>query len=554
MNSVTSSQSTLQILKFPTELVVLVLSYLPAPDIARFSQTGRLAHGIVSSSATLSYLRHLLLYKAVDNPDNRLSHAEKLSLLYKQRHAWLQGTPSFTLTVPIKFPEASIYDLSSGTYYLGAVDRRKLKYLDLPRSPSDVVQWKEFKPTGQDAKIIDFASNRYEHDMICVVTGESVTIGQLFPMVNLKLSIYQFSTGQPHPLAKQPILNLMGPESDWGAPAVYCEIAGDYIALVTNFRRGVLAPCVNVFHWKTGKNLMKKHGSDTYEGVVFLNENTLLIPQLSDDVLEIWRIPALGEPAPKHPLCSLRLFSVSQGSAIQYISCRSDPNPNTTGASLKTNSPFYASADDSVVLLHVWIRSGMFMQDASLVTLVVHRKALAELQPASRADDGTPIPTPWSEWAPSIVHCFHGSGSLTNRWITEACGQRFAMIRRDGPGEEADDDDPDDGFLRSPSPVSVMIYDYDPDNIRMVELEMEKDSEEQREHRNTYGPIVRRGPHGLPEETHDAFSEEIITNLPFVESRTKEKYDFDSVMLDQERVIGLKVNEDTNSVGILYFG
>ncbi|KAF9263930.1 hypothetical protein L218DRAFT_999094 [Marasmius fiardii PR-910] len=527
---------TMNLFTLPTELVVHVLSFLPASDIARFSSTSRLSHTLVTTSPTLSYKIQLDVSKAEDNPKNRLSHGEKLKLLREQTHSWLHCEPKFFVVVPILFDEGSIYDLTGGAYFLGQIDRRTLRYLDLPMEANQSLDWKVFKPMwDQGETIIDFTVNRYEHDMICLITGNRYVNGTL-ALIHLKLSIYEFSTGKHHPLAKEPVQMLDGPESDWGAPAVYCEIAGDHIVLVTNFRIGVSSPCVTVYHWETGKMLLQITGTDIYEGVVFLNEKIILLPKISDDVLEIWRIPDLDEDPPQYPARSLRLFDTAANSSIQYISCRADPNPKAPDAILSSDQPFHSCAEDAIVLFHVWVRSGVM--DTMLVTMVVHRKALLHLlDQFDFYKSGPPVPTPWSEWAPSITLCLNASGGLTSRWITEACAQRFVYLEPESESSEDEDEDEDEDR----PPTHLITLDFDPDSIREVEREMELDDEEQRGKRNDYGPIVRRGPHRLPEREHRLFVEEVVSYLPYVESRTKEKYSFDGVMLDQHRIVGLKV-------------
>ncbi|KAG7093340.1 hypothetical protein E1B28_007020 [Marasmius oreades] len=539
----------MELLTLPTELILHILSFLSAQDITHFSSTSRTSHVLVASSPTLSYKLQLYLCKAEDNPKNRLAHREKLKLLRKQTHSWLHCEPNFSITVPVTFDEGSIYDLSGGAYFLGQVERRTLRYIDLPTESNERIDWKVFKPTkNQEEVIIDFTVNRYEHDMICLITGNRFAIGPL-GVVYLKLSIYQFSTGNYHPLAKEPVQTIVGPESDWGTPAVYCEIAGDIIVLVTNFRIGVTSPSVTVYHWKTGKVLLRLTGTETYEGVVFLNENTILLPKISDDVLEIWKIPDLDEPSPDFPIRSLHLFDTAPNCSIQYISCRADPNPRAPDTLLNSDRPFHSCADDAIVLLHIWVRRGML--DATLVTLIVHRKALLELSSQSQtqfdfADLVPAAATPWSEWAPAIVLCFDAGGSVSSRWITEACAQRFVYLQGDSE-EEGEEERP---------PATLVILDFDPDKIKEVEKEMEMDGDKQRRDRDMYGPVVRKGPHRFPQLEHRLFSEEVVSYLPYVESRTKEKYIFDGVMLDQERTVGLKTDRTTEQtfVSVLHFG
>ncbi|KAL0567963.1 hypothetical protein V5O48_014031 [Marasmius crinis-equi] len=536
----------MRFLELPSELLIAILSVLDARSIAYSSQVNRFLHALVASSSILCYKQQLFIHKAEDNPGNHTSAAEKLDMLRRQESAWTDCQPGFSVSAPVTFRPGSVYDLSGGVYLLGEDGRQSLRYIELPRESGQKIDWKTFTPklnSKEPRFIVDFAINLLEHDLITLITASRLRIGNNL-LFKLELSLHEFSTGKPHPQAKQTILPVTNSEIQNGVPAVNCEIVGDYLALVTYYWRDAVAPCeVVVYDWKTGQRIMKIEGEpSSYAGIIFLSLDKILLPNILENTLEIWKIPSSGEDPPRSPILCLALFQTALNYNIRYISCRSEPNPTAPNATLRSDRPFHASADDAIVLLHLRIHG---IGEISLVTVFVHRDALLKLAEDGPEIDvvGTVVPKPWHEWAPEITFCHDCGGDIPSRWITTTCGQRYVLFPIDMGNS---DDDPDN--ISS----NVVVLDFGKANVRKVEQENTRKKCD----REGYGPIVKRGPHYLPAESQKLFTDDMVCYLPYVETRTREKFNFNGVLMDEERVIGIKTDivGHITGIDIVHFG
>ena len=233
------------------------------------------------------------------------------------------------------------------------------------------------------------------------------------------------------------------------------------------------------------------------------------------------------------------------------LTCRGEPNPHLHGIPHTPPRPFHTSADNAIIITVVHIAS--VLDVSTTFTLVMHRRALLDtitnltspdkllplnLRPhfnntlVSKPDHDMPYslssavstsfqephnlggrygwyPIPWSEWGPSISRWFVNQQSPTE-WITISAGQRLAVL-----------DPADDGRHR------ISIIDFNPYNIHNVPSDLP-------------GKVIveRRGAflsHG------GAFTEDIEMGLSCIIYTAPETYDFDGLLMEEERLVGLKV-------------
>lgn len=72
-------------------------------------------------------------------------------------------------------------------------------------------------------------------------------------MFDIALHIKQFSTGQPHPGAKQPRISAF--KSEYARPGIGIEIVGDNLVLILSYQRDRNATFPDrlfVFDWRSG--------------------------------------------------------------------------------------------------------------------------------------------------------------------------------------------------------------------------------------------------------------------------------------------------------------
>lgn len=200
----------------------------------------------------------------------------------------------------------------------------------------------------------------------------------------------------------------------------------------------------------------------------------------------------------------------------------------------RSTRPFHPSANDAIVIFNMRVqpRVGIqhhlaMMQFGHTFTFLIHRSALLEL---FRSAPATAVP--WSQWGPNISRWLPADG-LPTRWITTTSGQRCVSIMEDAPS----------------SPSEYYVFDFNPHSVRVALMEGVKAymTEEDRRMVCTSSTTI---------DPAFAFAEEVSSCLPYVVTESKERYAFDGVLLDEERVLGIYTDQldRIRAVEVHYFG
>jgi hypothetical protein len=111
---------------------------------------------------------------------------------------------------------------------------------------------------------------------------------------------------------------------------------------------------------------------------------------------------------------------------------------------------------------------------------------------------------------------------IPTRWITTSCGYRWATI-----AEEL------------PSPI--YIRDFNPWRIKQVKAKL--GDRETYETERTIVTVARPGSPTLEEES--IFVDPVSSDLEYLEVRTKKAYDYSSVFMDENWILGIVVSIHT---------
>jgi hypothetical protein len=237
--------------------------------------------------------------------------------------------------------------------------------------------------------------------------------------------------------------------------------------------------------------------------------------------LDIVRIPTSYQDA-KVPLgvsLSLSLPKLAPFRRMGRIICRSEPNPVGRGASsagVQDTRPFNSSPEDALILFNIYVHEPDSTRSFSFV---VHRNALLALF------QSTPIPTrvprwrtiaaprttttiKWSQWGPPITRWFNMTG-IPTRWITTSHGQRYVFIL---PNRQ------------------IYLLDFNPYSVKRFQQQSQSTS---------------AGLRLVQDDTFisDSYQENVMGSLPYVECLSHDKFEYDAVLMDEERIIGLEVRQ-----------
>ena len=278
----------------------------------------------------------------------------------------------------------------------------------------------------------------------------------------------------------------------------------------------------------------------SYAYFSFLTEDTLVIPNLIQNTLELVRIVVDGGDydVPRLvTLCTLGLPPLAEHASIVSLSCRAEPNPTGSGPPLippPSTRPFRNKAVDAIFVFNLQIEEvdpsrGSFPETCTF-TFVVHRRALiAQIPPTQRAcapfssvPEAAPTLVQWHAWGVSLTRWFESDPVV--RWITTNAGQRAVVIE-------------------DRNPTSIIVRDFNPHAVRAALAR-----EDAQEICDRGG--VQRLPNGNWQVLQVAvdviragtvFREDVRSALPYIETVTQKEFGYEGVMIDEERILGLEV-------------
>jgi len=262
-----------------------------------------------------------------------------------------------------------------------------------------------------------------------------------------------------------------------------------------------------------------------------------MVPSLVHNTLEVVKIVIDSDDTPRLvPLCVLHLPPLTLGASLHNLYSRSEPNPTGSGSdtmSSPSGRPFHDKAEDAIIIFDIAYRH---FSGSDWLTFIVHRRALLAHIPAvyrtsvpfCSAPDLMPAPVQvsWPTWGPPVTRWFKGEHTSTG-WITRAAGQRTVTL-----GESI--------------PTPIKVRDFNPYAVRAAcALAAASVSGQLKQ-----GNWSKQLPNGNQMTLHVEesmltadyiFKEDVRSSLPYVEVVTQNEYHYMGVMVDDQRILGLKV-------------
>ncbi|KIY49787.1 hypothetical protein FISHEDRAFT_40809 [Fistulina hepatica ATCC 64428] len=514
----------------PPEMILRILFFLPELDILILQRTSSSFCQLISGTATLQYRIAKELAGYEDNPcasERHVSVLERLHALRKLESSLINVSPSFSMSIPVTFRPCGLYELSAGRYMLGTTSRTRIKALTLPSTPTDEPRWHD---VDVGFHIIDFGLSICENDLLAaVVLCVSFNANAVDPAPQIGISLIQYSTGLPHPEAKDAYIPVSSLRGGWFPPYLSIEIIGDSLVLILHYTPAN-GPSPSdefyVYNWRKGTRRLgieALHG--TYSSFCFLTENMVFLPNKDNETFEYWSLE------PETPVCigALQLPTLRPEVRIFLLSCRGEPNPMRAGAWSHSPDLFAPRPETAILILNFHFVSMRGDHGSHALSLVVHRNSLMDLVPRLSPD----TTLAWTEWGPPICRWF-AMDNINTRWITTTAGQRLICV------PESNDEDSD---------AAVCICDFNPYNVRRFR------------HGSLFPGVhdMSRDIFTLVDEPEtleaqdriDVFEEPVTSELPYLCSRSATLHKFDGVLLDDRRIIGLKVCTHLLSVRLL---
>jgi len=306
-------------------------------------------------------------------------------------------------------------------------------------------------------------------------------------------------------------------------------------------------------HWKKGEAhrlRSSKWGNCAY---TFLTVDTLVITNPLQSTLEIVRIVVDGrddDVTRLVPLCTLCLPLLAEHASIVRLGCHAEPNPTGSSPLLippPSSRPFRDKAADAIVLFNLLIEDAdpharhFFSEN---FTFIVHRRALIEQIPSAQracppfrfVPGAAPTLVPWSAWGAPATRWFE---SASIGWIATTAGQRAIMM---------------EGHKLTP----IIVRDFNPHAVRAA-LAREAAQGRPREGDRAAQQQLSNGNMQVLKVAEDViqagtvFAEEVRSALPYIETVTQNRYGYDGVLIDEERILGLETRSKDGETKIASF-
>ena len=280
--------------------------------------------------------------------------------------------------------------------------------------------------------------------------------------------------------------------------------------------------------------------NEIYAYFSHLSQDTLVIPNSHEHTLEVSKIVIDSDNAPRLVLlCVLHLPPLTENASFGHYYCRAEPNPTGSGPvaiSPPSDRPFRDKAEDAIVIFNMsynhdhspWARRDW-------LTFIVHRRALLAHIPTAHRTCApfcslpAPIPAvvqvPWSEWGPPATRLFTGN-SAAMHWITTTAGQRAVKLED-----------------RMPSPI--IVRDFNPYAVSAARALAAENGQSEQGNWSQQLPNRNRMTLNVEDSVLTAgfiFKEDVRSSLPYVEVVTQDEYHYSGVMMDDQRILGLKVS------------
>ncbi|KAJ7176210.1 hypothetical protein C8R43DRAFT_555864 [Mycena crocata] len=534
-----------QFLDLPPELILECLAHLPLYDLNACLKSGnRVLHAIIVNSVLIWYRLEQERACVEENPylTGNSVISDRLADLRRREANWLNFTPTSRHTLTLDFRTSGIYDLASDVYLIGDTSDENtslctgIRYI-LTSSTPEGVEWHRVE-AGKP--IADFGTALVEHDLIAMVTYTPHSDNS--EMASVDVLLLKFSTGTPHPQATHPTLHVQDVELHRGWPGISIEIVGDNLALSIVYwndeRRDL--DTLHVYDWKAGVLKTTPHAVNN-TGITFLREDLIIVPNSLEATLDILHVPAYVIGHPPRLFHSFDLPKLEDGHGILSFQCRGEPNPRPSAqhSGPTTTAKFLPSPQDSLILFSFEVDSWTGITEHMFV---LNRTSFISQVAASTAEPTTP----WVEWGPQCTR-FLDSAPLAMHYITVAAGQRLATIAHDA--------------WRRPAPICVLDFngitvatqraqagpvDGPHATVCVVEADSDGGDEEQMDQLPFAGQY-------LP------FAEPVRSLLPYVETTSKELFDYGAVLLNDENIIGARhgLQFGVGSIGsleVIHFG
>ncbi|KAH7907612.1 hypothetical protein BJ138DRAFT_1159727 [Hygrophoropsis aurantiaca] len=503
----------------PSELMIIIFRNLSCRSLLRCCSVCHQFKDVIDHCVELQYHIELCLDGMTDGPPGPISPAERLQRLRDLRHAWSALEWRKSLLIPM--PGACMaYELVGGVFakvnaISGGRGSQQFRAVWLPSADQleqSLIRDDLAIPTR------DFAIDPSQ-DLIALVEAEDrngdilAAFGHFFPTANLCIHLRTISTNAPHPQAQSPVIRL----------SLFLPINNAFIQFVNDvlgilFFTEPLRPRIILWNWKTGKTLVDQDSDQLPEGTsdfTFLSDRAYMLTcARNDGSMEIF---TFGDESPDDTneilnavvhVASLKLPPLQDRVHVNQLQTHTGPFL----AKCPADKLFTTDNEERIHVVSVDYGGGAFdglRRRSSFCMYMQNSITTAYIHQHRDSRGGPPLQIPWEKWGPTNTRFLYQPSLF--QWLRYVHGKRVVIPTYNDHGH------------------TMEVLDF---NVKATARQLV-----QRLKASTWIQTVTEGSR-IAAET--VFASTVTTFLPYRALNTEEFSGFSGMMIDDERLVGLK--------------
>ncbi|KLO12172.1 hypothetical protein SCHPADRAFT_929415 [Schizopora paradoxa] len=588
--------------ELPTEILANLLQMLAYTDILSCRETCKLLRGIIDKSVAVQYALELGASGKLDNLLCAKSNADKLAELREVNRRWAQFRWKHRVgPIPVR-SFASVYEFTGGCFFQDLNE----SYASFRTSSTSSISWLPF-PRPNSIGVHEWGHNYFgfrpadicvdvNRDLLVVIERKDSYDGRNQSVI-CTAHFRTISTNEPHPDALVPTICVCTETNPLICDhSMVVQLGGDHLGLLLSRREIDYSRNDKLHVWNWTNNIRKANitteSNCRWDSFCFLADDAILLPDTGLEELSIYLLTP--EPNSIRHTISLQLPETKMKHAIHYMSVRCEPiarsptsNYHIPTSRISTQTSCQTDPHAAIVIVamdYAVPTEGEALEiDDFVITLpdpqvfAIKRKKLLELAKGSKEQQSCAEASSSQEIASSIeVPRLHsrewirftrwGLSPVPARWICFVQGSRYiSMPHRPSGSKKKMALKFYDFNIMEERKAECMSQDFLPEVTAGAQAEgwIEDDDEDEEVEfiPNEVGKATKIStPTKWPVKSviilaeplkinkPELFKESFVTSLSCRLIETEAVFDWDSVVIDEDHVIGLKEGHPENDI------
>ncbi|KAG1834914.1 hypothetical protein DFJ58DRAFT_821238 [Suillus subalutaceus] len=484
---------TLTLILLPSELLIEILRHVDGQSISRCSSVCRKLNRVIDSSTELQYHIELALDCMLDGPRSTVTVAERLEQLRTLRRAWTLFEWKKEVQVPMHGGVFAKTSSPAGIHNQSGPRKFISSWLPSSSDPGHTLVRKDIGISTRD-----FAIDPSQDLIALVQCDDDFVNNSSYTDVHIRT----ISSNVKHPEASSPVIRTLTQSTMTSA---FIQIVDDVIGMM--FWMEFENPRITIWNWKTGQILVDRDGDDLPSHISdfsFISNRAYMITIRTDGgSIQVF---TFGEK--QHEIVHVASLSLPPMKSTHLVHCTIHTGPFV--ARCLPNTPFWTNQEERMYVLSVqYVQVDMNVPSARprFFLFFKNNTPLRYIRKYREQGETNPLEVPWEEWGPRESRMLHHQ--VPYQWLRYVHGYRVVFPLQSG---------------------NMQVLDFNVRKTKRHVFPQQPDSKASIEVIDYPSIILSDG----------IFSGPVETSLPYRVCRRDELKGFSGVMIDEQRLIGLK--------------